>query len=210
MIAPGLTIESFSRKVHEGGAIVPRVEVREGRLVTSGAGVFSPQARLVGFLNDRETVGTAWFTGNLSMTESSFPCPANPERYVGGRLRPGGRRMHFDLRDGTISVSMEVSGSLVLTNLDECEVGPWRSPADRRRLAGEAARVVAADIEAAVRRSQELGVDFLGIGLQFARRHPKIWRSLDWPELYPELDVSVSVKVTLNDPGGLYDRAAGR
>jgi len=241
----GVTIEHFNRKIGEGGAIVPRVELGEGELITSGAGVFSPEARFVGFLNEQQTVGAAWFLGSLKSAETTFPCPVDEERIVGVTLRPGVRRKRFEEAgaaapgasgprtagpggaslegassdrkgvdgpglDGAgagvgLSVLMEIAGTVEVSNLSGCRLFPWKNAEDRRLLAEAAARAVKLDAEAAVRRAQELGVDFLGIGLQLSRRKPGLWKALDWPEIFPKVPIDVSVRMTVGDPGSIHD-----
>jgi spore germination protein KC len=75
-------------------------------------------------------------------------------------------------------------------------------------LEREKEKAVKRDIEAAVRRSQELHSDFLRLGDRLYREHPEVWEKVkdDWRDTWlPRVAVDVKVTSKLERTGLIDD-----
>ena len=75
-------------------------------------------------------------------------------------------------------------------------------------LEREKEKAVKRDIEAAVRRSQELRSDFLQLGDKLYREHPEVWEKVkdDWRDTWlPRVAVDVKVTSKLERTGLIDD-----
>ncbi|HEX3048442.1 MAG TPA: Ger(x)C family spore germination protein [Bacillota bacterium] len=63
-------------------------------------------------------------------------------------------------------------------------------------------KTIKQQIESAISKSQrQLQIDYLGFGKTFKQYQPKIFKSLNWPEVYPKIPVTVEVHCKVNSTG---------
>jgi len=175
------------RGVAQGGDDVIRV---------AGVAVFKDD-RMVGTLNELEARGLAWLMGRLERGILVIPA----DLAGGGPALLYVRRVEakFEPRlDGgrpTMQVRLKV----------RADVAEWLAPtydlttAEADRLEQAAARVIADEIMATVRRLQkEFHSDVCGFGWTFYRRYPRVWRQdlgPRWDRVFADLPVQLQVKV---------------
>ncbi|CEO89453.1 MAG TPA: hypothetical protein GX520_09385 [Syntrophaceticus sp.] len=81
-------------------------------------------------------------------------------------------------------------------------------PETLRILEREKEKAVKRDVEAAIRRSQELRSDFLQLGDKLYREHPEVWGKVkdDWRDTWlPQVAVDVKVTSKLKRTGLIDD-----
>lgn len=162
----------------------------------AGIAVFKDD-RMVGTLNELEARGLAWLMGRLERGILVIPA----ELAGGGPALLWVRRVEakFEPRlDGgrpTMRVRLKV----------RADVAEWLAPhydltpSEADRLEQAAARVIADEITATLRRLQkEFHSDVCGFGWNFYRRYPRVWRQdlgPRWDQVFADLPVQLQVQV---------------
>jgi spore germination protein KC len=162
----------------------------------AGVAVFKDD-RMVGTLNELEARGLAWLMGRLERGILVVPA----ELVGGGPALLYVRRVEakFEPRLESGRPSMKVRLKV------RADVAEWLAPrydltpSEADRLEQAAARVIADETMATVRRLQkEFRSDVCGFGWTFYRRYPREWRrdlGPRWDELFADLPVQLQVKV---------------
>ncbi len=206
-VPPTHRLSQFVAATEENGvALAPRLEWQGGQPRMAGAAVFQDY-RLVGWLDEEETLGASLLSGAGRHTTLVVPCPPLA---VGGSVTPArldttvrityrSSKLLAETRDGRLVLRYRVSA-----RARAWDAGCPRAPAPRgvsveeeRVLSQEAARAIRRLALLAIRRQRELGADFLGWGTYLRRGHPGLWRDLQgrWDKELRHIPVEVEVRV---------------
>lgn len=173
-------------------------------IAISNIAVFSPEGRLLDFLNKEETLGLMLVLNKSKEREIMVACP------VKGPQEP--IIMHLVRSNSRIVVHMDEKGIprievKIRTICDLCEYfGAHPGMAEIPYVQSLEKRVnthLEKEIKMAVRRAQELNTDIFGFGEEVRRQHRKEWLRLGnhWSEIFPGLEVTVSVETSLRHRG---------
>jgi spore germination protein KC len=165
-----------------------------------GAGIFY-RDKLLGWLSPDETRGLAWVRNDTKSTVISVEEPSHPGRYVSVEMDSVSTNIITYVNNGNPSVTFEINGSGSITEED---AGTSLSMNEFKKvIAGLAAQKIVNDISAAFGKIQKTyKSDVLGLASYIHGQHNNEWESVikqRWQQIYPELPITVSVSVTIND-----------
>lgn len=160
-----------------------------------GLGVFHHR-RLAGELSDVETRMFGLLSGKARNT--SFTVLTDLGRVAYRKVMAKTKRQ-VQVQGETIALRLQVrvNGFLIEVRGDESRLGTK----DVERIEEATARVLKREMEAAVRRLQQLNADILGLGELVRATRPQIWRRIDWDEEFPRLPVRIEVSFGARQTG---------
>lgn len=185
-------------RANNGTALGPTVlPPRAGRSIASkGAAVFR-NWKLIGWLDDMETQQANCIIGKA---ECTFVGRLGNGTYV-YRAESNSAKIIPAYQNGAVefTVVIKMTGPIV----DEQQTNyNYLRPASMEQMEKLFSGVVKKQVEAAIAKSQqELQTDYLGFGLALQRRWPKIYRSLNWEEVYPHVPITVQVEASVTRSG---------
>ncbi|MEW6546202.1 MAG: Ger(x)C family spore germination protein, partial [Bacillota bacterium] len=161
----------------------------------AGVAIFKDD-RMVGTLNDLEARGLAWLMGKVERGILVVPAPL---------AGPGPAILHVNRVQARVEPRLAGAPSVRVRVKVRAGVLEMLSPTydltpqDMDRLEQAAARTLADEIMATMRRVQkEFRSDVYGFGWAFYRRYPRVWRQdlgPRWDQVFPDLPVDLEVKV---------------
>jgi len=173
----------------------------------SGSAVFHGD-RLIGELNDTETRGLMWVTGDVKSGIIVVDCPCGQGK-VELEIFQAKSTVTPVLQDGTLSfkVLIEEKGNL----------GSQTCPEDLSTskklevLAKKQNEAIKTEIKAALKKAQDLDADIFGFGEAVYRKYPKQWKSMkdQWSEIFPTLDVKIEVQSAVYGTGNITEPVDG-
>jgi spore germination protein KC len=183
-------------------------EMKEGTrprtLSVKSLAVFNSGGRMVGEMNNAETMGLLWIRDWAELNELTVSYP---------------------IVESMESLTLDLVGSTTKTRVEIGEDGIPRFDIEVRTVfdVGEhfgnhmgmdhtwyidslekrANTVIERDIQAAVSKAQALNADVLGFGEEVYRQHPREWERLrnNWPDIFPMVEVTVSSTSEINTRG---------
>lgn len=190
-------------------AIAPALSVYEDengkkRLRVEGLAAFK-KGRLVGWLDPEESRGLLWVLGKVSGGSLLLPCP-------GGRVAlevTGERVTVMPLFEGDHPV-VEIRIKDETNLAEEMCPEPVFTPETLKALEMQAEELIREEILASLARAQTWGADVFGFGRAFYGRYPRRWREMEdrWEEIFSQLEVRVTVDVTIRRAGLITDSPA--
>lgn len=193
-VVPKTSLTSAEKK-SEGGKNTLRI---------SGLAAFSQDGKLVDFLNERETLGLMWVLNKVKNRELTVP------HHTGGTNEPISLGVYKS--ESSIAVSQGENGrpAFEVKVKAYCDLleqfGSQAGTSDEsfiESLTKEAGDQIALEIEAAVKKAQQINTDVLGFGEELRRRHRRDWLPLkdSWNEIFPEVIVTVEPEVSIRHRG---------
>lgn len=188
----------ISNKKPEKGPTIKQVDL-------AGAGVFE-EDRLVGVLKPEETRALMLFTERLQSGVVTTPCPSKPERTISVELRDQMFQVTPHFKGSQISFSAEYDAFAMVVeagcpfSIDNQEQVTELEKAVEKKLEKE--------IETTVDKVQtEYKTDVLELGKVFHNEYPGYWKQIadDWEEIFPTVDIKVSVNVEVKDSVLLWE-----
>ena len=168
----------------------------------TGAAVFRGY-KLVGWLDKPETRGYNWVAGKAKSGIIVIDRPEDETKYVGIELMRASSKIEPEIVNGRPRVTVTINAEGALGDLEDMFlVTDTRAvvTAMERRMA----TVIANEINAALRKTKELGSDIFGFGQAIYKRYPKQWLSLrdSWNDKgFKELEVKIEVKSKVRRSG---------
>ncbi|MEW6228035.1 MAG: Ger(x)C family spore germination C-terminal domain-containing protein, partial [Bacillota bacterium] len=162
--------------------------------------------RLVGWLDETETRGLLWVLNKVKSGVVVVRLPGGQGGVVGLELRGGRAKVSPELRDGKVTMNIEIRTSANIGDLGDSQppLDPRIDPALIPALEERLAQAVKDEVSRALARAQvDLRSDIFGFGAAIHRSLPKEWHKLKgrWDEEFPRLEVNVKVKATILHPG---------
>ncbi|UQZ36788.1 Ger(x)C family spore germination protein [Paenibacillus sp. PK3_47] len=153
----------------------------------------------VGTLSRNESLGLNWLNDRvqsttLSSENSKGEITAFLVRKAKVKITPIKGPEHYTLR-----VNVKVNAEITETTSDE----DITTAQGLKVLQREAEERIEAQILEGWNGMQKLNLDLAGIGNNIHRKHPGDWKEIkgSWPEALAEMDIDISVKVNLIQPG---------
>jgi spore germination protein KC len=160
------------------------------------------QNRLVGYLDDRESMGALMLQGLLRGGVVSIPCPGEPDRQITVVIERGRSKLSASVQGGRMQgdVALDLEGRVGEVHCTSLAMNPTTGDQIGRLFADKAREIAGA----ALRKAQtELGVDPFGFGDALYRSNPSAWQriSRDWPRAFTEMDVRMTAKANVRHTG---------
>lgn len=165
-----------------------------------GSTVFKGSS-LVGFLSDIETRGFLWVVGKTKIGTLSI-VNYEGKGILSAESIGSKSSIEPEVSGDKITFKVKVEAKCRLTESEESI--DLNSTATIKKAEKALAESIKKEMEAAVKKAQkEYKSDIFGFGNTLFKKKPAVWRTVkdQWEELYPEVEVSYSVKVTLKRMG---------
>ncbi|MEI7024845.1 Ger(x)C family spore germination protein [Paenibacillus sp. y28] len=204
-IPPGLTLGNMSEHLTgERSFVIQGVAgLKEESKLTGAAVISGRSSRMIGWLNETETIGLNWIVekersnGIVEGTEPQSGAMFGYEvRNMSSRIEPlvDGEQISF-------RVKIKTSGKLR---------EDWAIPGDafdtafvERTEEAAAAQIKQMAEKALARTQQQYKADVAGFGKRLSITHPKVWKQVqeDWEERFSRMPVAIDVKVDIQEFG---------
>lgn len=205
--ASAVTVQEFlTRLMNKSSApVAPRIEVLKekvgNKVLLKGTAVFKDD-KLVGQLDNKESRGLLWITGKVKNGVILVQCPGGSGKASLEIIRTRSRIIP-ELREGKVNIKVEISEE---GNLSEQMCSTVLAiPATQASLERRQAAVIQNEVKAVLQKARELNVDIFGFGEAVHRKYPAEWKSLKlkWDEVFPNLEVAVTVRTKIRRVGSI-------
>lgn len=184
---------------------------RYGDQRVGGMAAFSGD-KLVGWLNDKESMGFGWITGKKlqSYKVSAKSKDTNSEKVFYYRVQKSKGKIKVKIENGKplLQVDVKVIGGLRKYYINKG--AELFLPAQVKPIEKDFAQSIRSDIEAVLRASQKkLKTDIFGFGFALYRKDPKLWKTKyegKWENIYPDLQVKINVDAKIINTGPINRR----
>ncbi|WP_088104501.1 Ger(x)C family spore germination protein [Halalkalibacter urbisdiaboli] len=188
--------------VHEKTDIEPFESIK-----LSGAAVFQKD-KLKGFLNESETRGLNWITGEGPKIRGTLSVPSTLEegKFVTVLLQELRAKIKPEVNGKNISYTIDIEQEGRISELQA--TGEFKTRKEIfdyvRKIEKEIEQLIEKEVKAVVNKAQtEFQADIFGFGKTLNREHPKIWNEVkaNWVQIFPTTSVTVNVSVNLTSTG---------
>lgn len=172
----------------EGHVPEPPIEV-----ILNSTAVFR-QDKLAGWFDIKESRGLQWVRGEFESGKISFDNLEVPGKKIGAAVVSNRAKIKPQINNGEVSISINIELESFLQQVQgDINIS---DPEIIRSLESAQEKHVKEEVEAALKKAQQLSVDVFGFGDAIHRSYPEKWRAIktDWPEVFPEVTVDVQVK----------------
>lgn len=171
-----------------------------------GAAAFDDD-RMVGWFEDRESVGVNWLLGGISRTIVSVDSPRGG--VITLELKQSGVKVTPVVSGNSISMEVKVGALARVQDAaahghSEHIVFDSEDPELVKSVTDRVAQAVRNDIELALKKARELEVDPFGFGNTIYRKKPQFWNEVvqgRWIEMFKTVEVNLEIEVFLRRPG---------
>lgn len=180
--------------------VLPRVVPGKDELQVAGGTVFK-QDRMVGWLGESDLRGYLWVTDQMQngmMTVGPFSYPPDPNVIFTYEITEAKRKIRPHVSDGKVSFTVNISTE---GTIGEVRGNYYTNPMINAAMEKEVTKAIKEQIEHAILRMQEMGVDIFGFESELKKRYPMVAEKLNWDEEFPNAEVAVNVKVFIRRTG---------
>jgi spore germination protein KC len=169
--------------------------------------IFNKKLQMVGKVTGRESLEMFWVKGVL---KDQFLTEETEEGSISLYESNLKRSIRTEINGNTIKayVVLEGTGRVVENNTDiDVSVTSERAPLEKKLNENKAKKV-----EESIQKIQlEFGQDVFGIGEEVHKEHPYEWKELKdrWDQIFPTVEVSVKVKLKIQNTGDIGKRIPG-
>ncbi|MCY9659281.1 Ger(x)C family spore germination protein [Paenibacillus chondroitinus] len=188
--------------------ISPNNEQEKNEIIeVKSVAIFNKNLAMVGKVSGRESLELFWVKGVL---KDQFLTEETEEGSISLYESNLKKSIRTEVNGNTIKayVKLEGTGRVLENNTDvDISVSSERIP-----LESKLNEMKAKKVEATIKKMQQQhGQDVFGIGEEIHRDHPYQWKELrdKWDQLFPTVEVSVSVKLKIQNTGDIGKRIPG-
>jgi spore germination protein KC len=196
-VVTGVTIEGSNRSDME---TANQVRLSSPVLLKySGLAVFK-EDRLIGWLDERESIGYNFTQGNIKSTTFSFPC-LNHKGYINVEVLGAKEKIEAQFKNDNPQMIVNLNIEAAVTNLG-CNMD-FSSSEIISNLQKDTEVTIKDDIEASIKKAQlTYQSDIFGFGDVIHRKNPTYWRKVeeDWDNYFSKLPVNIEVNVEMKHP----------
>jgi spore germination protein KC len=160
---------------------------------TGGAAVIK-NGKFIGWLSQFETRGLNILLNQIILTNYEVDCPLHPEETI--VVGADSFRTHYRLNevDGQTVVQIKVRGQFETVEFTEAHGPLARNQVEMEKAVSDR---IKAELDATIRRAQELGADILGIGRYLQAHRPELWRRMkhNWEREFSAFPISIEVEM---------------
>ena len=171
----------------------------------SGGAVFNKD-KLVGYLNEHQTIGYRWCKGEVESGAVSIPSPLNENRYESVEVKKANTTIKPTVKGNDISFTINVEGEGIITELEVMTSleDNTRKLEHMKKTQEKLNKQIEKDIKLTIEKAQkEFHSDILGFGRALNKEEPKVWNQVknDWNERFSEVPYTVNVHFKINSTG---------
>ncbi len=175
-------------------------------VVVTGSALFFGD-RLVRMLSPKETEGLAWLMSKPVRSVITATCPENPDASFSGQVDQGRTTMRPSWEGGRLRIDVAIQGKVDLIRLtcrDDLADVAWRE-----RLEAHLEKDVRERVEGVIETFKSQRVDPVGFGKRVQLNDPAWWlqNGPNWPEIWPEVEVTVTAQISIMQSGLLLKPA---
>lgn len=166
-----------------------------------GTAVFNKKGKMVGELDNTQTRGFMWITGNarsgVTTVDTKWGWVVLEIMHSKSRLRP------VKMEDGSIRMKLEINTDGII---ESNETYKDMSGMDKVNMLKKLEReVIRSDVENSLKQAKLLSADVFGFGEAIRRQYPEDWKKMEknWDHFFQEIGLDVQVEVELRSTGGL-------
>lgn len=162
--------------------------------------------RLIGWLNEDESIGYNYILGNVKRTVGTIDCNDKEEGRVVFETYRTKPSIKGNIKHGkpTVNISLDIEANIGEV---ECDID-ITDPKTINELEKKVEKLIKRLIEQSIANAQEeLQSDIFGFGNAINRSHPKKWNKLkhNWSEHFPEVQAKIDVKANIRRLGTTSD-----
>ncbi|HEX3046471.1 MAG TPA: Ger(x)C family spore germination protein [Bacillota bacterium] len=164
-------------------------------IFVSGLAVFKKD-QMVGILNQRETRGLLWVTGQVQSGIINVPTPGGKGKAALEIIRSKSKTTP-EIRDAFIRMKVEINEEANL--VEQSTSTNLATVTGLRALAEKQAKEIGREIRQSFAKSKTLNCDIFGFGGLAGRKYPgrrKLFQA-KWDNLYPEIKLELKVKTRI-------------
>jgi spore germination protein KC len=195
-VLTGVVVEGKTQQ----GAVKENVEriFVPTNLKYTGLAVFNKD-KLVGWLNQKESMGANFVRGKVKSSSIALPCPGSSKQAFFEPIRMNAKT-RAKLKRGRPVIQVKVSGEGNMSDA-HCPIDMSQQDVIRdleRSINKTVEEMVDASIEKAQKKYKS---DIFGFGSAVERSIPKYWYKVenDWSEIYPDVQVIVSADIRIRE-----------
>ncbi|QGH33354.1 Ger(x)C family spore germination protein [Gracilibacillus salitolerans] len=164
--------------------------------------------KLVGFMNNDETMGYNWITtNNRNSNEGTMTFPYKDDKYVTLKLVNINSSIKPKVTNKTdISYTVEIKQQLEVTERQELKKTETRK--ELAQLVVELEKTVKKEIEGKVEQvitkaQEDFQSDIFGFGASLRNKYPKVWNNIkdNWSEEFAKVPYEIKVEVEILNTG---------
>ena len=171
----------------------------------SGGAVFNKD-KLVGYLNEHQTIGYRWCKSEVESGAVSIPSPVNENRYESVEVKKADTTIKPKVKGKEISFTIHVEGEGIIT---EQEVMTSLEDSTKKlehmkKTEEKMNKQIEKEIKLAIEKAQkEFHSDIFGFGRALTKEEPKVWNEVkkDWNDRFAEAPYTVNVHFKINSTG---------
>lgn len=169
--------------------------------------------RLVGTLNEQESIGFLWLNNKLKRDTVVIPFPlAEEDKEISVEIFKGSSKIIPHITDKGITMEIVCTGEAELREAGNLSA-QLKDLQMYRQLEQETEKILKAQVEQTIVRAQhDLKADFIGFGNQIHNYNPTEWRLIkaDWDQRFPEIQYAITFHVTMRKAGIIKGSATFR
>ncbi len=166
----------------------------------SGTAVFKKD-KLIGFMDINETRGMHWIMGKIK--SGYITAPLKNQDKITFEVISTGSKIKPKIVDDSIIMKVNVKNEANIAEMTG-SLDPMKNPEIMKDLEKKESEVISKEIKSALYAAQKkIKLDIFGFGEIVHRDNPKQWKIIegDWKNIFPELNVQVTVKSILRRIG---------
>ncbi len=194
-----LTSDTTSSVLAVINASRPSEGTPDKTFVMSGTAVFKKD-KLAGYLTDKETRGLQWVNGKVKVGSVTFVSEEFGK--VSCELVKSSSKVKSILDGDKITIEINIKVTSDVRRIS-AKIDPVKQPEILDRIGKEHSKAIMNEIELAINKSKDIGLDIFGFGEAVHRSYPKEWKKLQksWDSLYPNIEVKINVDSTIRSTG---------
>lgn len=162
----------------------------------SGIGIFRGD-KLVGFLDEKETAGYNWLTGNIQRHNLILQCPDSEDDYITVQVFDSSVKLTPEIKGDEVRFKASITAESRLQDFACLQFPLEREFIDslNRRMA----TVIRNEIASSLEKARELESDIFGLGNIIYRTRNEEWKRLgdNWREIFPGVMVDIEVEAKI-------------
>lgn len=170
----------------------------------SSAAMFNKD-KLIGLLNESETRGYRWITGDIKTGVLSLPTDLQEGKYVSVDVIKQNAKIVPEVKGKQLSFSIHITETGKVTE-QQATVQFNESKQQihfLEALEEENKKVIEEEVNQVIKKAQSLQTDIFGFGSALYKKYPDTWNQVkdEWPEKFAEIPYSLHVKVNITSSG---------
>ncbi len=170
----------------------------------SGAAMFK-EDKLVGLLNESETRGYRWITGQIKTGAMSLPTDLQEGKFVSVDVIKLDAKIVPEVKGKRISFSIHITeeGKVTEQQLTVKFNDSKQQIHFLEALEEENQKVIEDEVNQVIEKAQAFQTDIFGFGSVLNKKYPEIWNQVkdEWPETFAKVSYTLHMNVNITSSG---------